>query len=636
MSWWKRLFNTGSAVAATPATPGGACDAEGENASAEFRTGTAEFELFIAQGEFDQGNNLRHGAEHLANLLKMDPAHASWLALAEQYVAKAGPDPVGTLLPPAEERFASTEGLRAWLWQKEGRLGEAVDLIVAVMQAAPGARYLDTWVLDWVEPEGALESLSPTSQLRLAKSLLETSSEARLASARKLQAMHRWSRVLGRITPPEDMQAPWKMLHIGLLRRAGCFDEALQVAGPLADAPNWHVATAIGLVLRQQRRMPQAEQAFRRAIELDPETLSTFLEAGDGWLENEDWASALQWYDQVLAREAGHAWAQPSSWYCQWKLTQRQDGIDRVIEAAKAGNERARRLWSDAFDAVSEPQDASANVLRQVRDSLMKKPGTPAEATTEPRKPNRISMAVSSLEAPSNALAFALEFAALGRPVELEMKFENIPQPDPRTPICPVAHPLWRYEGTDARAALPAPAPDLQERIAQLAQAPYRPAADWAAASHVALAFGPESGQDRSLDVLACMVHPPALPSGVPALAWVPRVQLTAAQVLAQIDEGWEGSRRRELLLSVLFGPSDWATSAAIKAIAWIGCSEPAHALEIHRCFERLEAHRPDNGYCCWLADLYESWRQLPLLFDREREALQQKLADLSSTEAAV
>lgn len=591
--------------------------------------GTAEFELFIAQGELDISDNLAHGAEHLANLLKMEPAHAPWLALAEQYVAKAGMDPISTLLPPAEERFASTEALRAWLCQREGRLEEAIDLIVAVMQAAPEARYLDTWVLDWVESEGALESVSPTSQLRLVKSLLENTPEARLASARKLQAMQRWSRVLGRITPPDDMRSAWQMLHIGVLRRAGRFDEALQVAGPLEEASNWHVATAIGLVLRQQRRMPQAEQAFERAIELDPETVSTFLEAGDGWLENEDWPAALQWYDRVLAREPGHAWAQPSHWYCQWKLTQRQEWLDLVIEAANTGNGRAGQLCAEAFGAMSEPQDAGANILRQLREGLINNPQPPADKTAEPAKPNTVSMAVSSLEAPSNALAFALEFAAQGRLIELKMTFENIPQPDPREPVCPVAHPLWRYEGTRASAALPAPSADVQDRIAHLARAPYRPIADWAAASHAALALGPASGSDRSREVLACMVHPPASPPGVPALAWLPRVQLTAARVLAQLDEGWEASRRRELLLSVLFGPSDWATSAAIRAMAWIGSNEPAHALQIHLCFERLEAYRPDSGYCCWLADLYEAWQELPLLFDREREALKQKLAAL-------
>lgn len=632
MSWWKRIFR--NRTAGMDEIDPYATHESDKKPVAEFRTGTAEFELFIAQSELDGGENLAHGAEHLANLLKLDPAHAPWLALAQQYAARAGADPVGTLLPEAEERYASTEALRAWLLQHEGRLEEAVELIVAVMQAAPDAKYLDAWVLGWVEAEGALESMSSTSQLRLAKALIEASSEARLTSARRLQAMQRWSQVLGRLTPPEDMQAAWRMLHIGLLRRAGRFDEALQVAGPLADAPDWHIATAIGLVLRQQRRMSEAEAAFRRAIAHDPNTLSTFLEAGDGWLESEDWQAALGWYEQVLAREAGHAWAQPSSWLCQWKLTQDQAWSDRLLEAAKAGNERARRLWVDAFAAVPEPQDASANVLRQVRDNLRSKPQPPAADQREPQKPNRISMAVSSLEAPSNALAFALEFAAAGTPTELEMKFENIPQPDPREPVEPVAYPLWRYTGTEGQAALPPPAPHVQERIAQLARAPYRPTANWAAASHVALALGPASGEDRSLDVLACMVHPPTLPSGTPALAWVPRVQLVAAQVLAQVDEGWEGSRRRELLLSVLFGPSDWATSAAIQALAWIGQDEPAHALDIHRCFERLEAHRPDSGYCCWLATLYDSWRHLPVLFEPEREALAVKLAELSSDEA--
>src|SRR5262249_46192165 len=113
------------------------------------------------------------------------------------------------------------------------------------------------------------------------------------------------------------------------------------------------------------------------------------------------------------------------------------------------------------------------------------------------------------------------------------------------------------------------------------------------------------------------------------ALAWLPRVQLAAAQVAAQVDGGWQGSARREALLSVLLGPQDWATEAAIRVLARLGRDEPSLAHDIHPAFERLAAHRQDAGYCCWEHTLYHFWLSLPLLFPHERKDLERKLRAL-------
>jgi len=105
---------------------------------------------------------------------------------------------------------------------------------------------------------------------------------------------------------------------------------------------------------------------------------------------------------------------------------------------------------------------------------------------------------------------------------------------------------------------------------------------------------------------------------------------MVAMQIIAQHGVDWENSLRRSLLYSALLGPSDWATSAAIRALAWVSVTQRPHALDIHQHFERLEAWRPDSGYCCWLGPLYQSWLELPILSDREREALNGKFRKLN------
>lgn len=328
----------------------------------------------------------------------------------------------------------------------------------------------------------------------------------------------------------------------------------------------------------------------------------------------------------AAARRPPHAWAEPSFWYGQWKRTGDAQWIEQVIAQAKAGNERAHALWFRAFGALPEPNDAMANMLRKASDTLRQ----PRPMKEKNKAAGQFKVIVSSLEAPGNLLAVQMELAAAGQlNPDITYVVESVPTPDPRDPVSPVPHPLWRYEGTLPAPALSPPSEDIRQRIAELARSEFDPAVNWAAASLLALEFGPEAPHDRSLEILACMVHPPALSPNVHALAWLPRVQLAVAQVLAQLDTGWEGSRRRELLLSALFGPSDWSTSAAIHALAWIGENEPTHALDIHQCFQQLEQSGPDAGYCCWIGTLYRCWQDLPLLSEQEREDLKQKLAQL-------
>jgi hypothetical protein len=114
-------------------------------------------------------------------------------------------------------------------------------------------------------------------------------------------------------------------------------------------------------------------------------------------------------------------------------------------------------------------------------------------------------------------------------------------------------------------------------------------------------------------------------------LAWLPRVQLAAAQVVGQVDRGWEGSARREALFSVLLGPSDWTTQAAIRVLARLARDYEPIAPDIHDAFQQLADHRPDTGYCCWEETLFRCWRDLPHLFPNERQEMDRLLREIEN-----
>jgi tetratricopeptide (TPR) repeat protein len=585
-----------------------------ESKDVELREGTAELDEFVARAELDKGDNFAHGANHLANLLNFDPGNREWMVLFDQYLDRAKGD-LERLIPRDDQLYAASEAVRALIWQRQGRLAEAVALIVQVTSATH-PKYLHEWALGWVEPDGAIESLPKDAALHLLALALNSMPEARLATVVQVRQARRWAAVTERALRGADADGMTVMLRAGTLRKAGRFDDALAVVRPaLEAAPDWNKASALGLILRQKGDLAAASDAFEAAQRIDPDVMATYLEGGDTFFEAERWNEARSWYRRALARDASQEWAKPSDLFCEWKLTGDQAFFDRVVELAKASNQRANNLWSAAFDQPHVPQDATANILRQALDSIAGHKGTEGGST---------NVDLSSLEAPSNGLAFALALAAKGVDLTVNLRAAAIPQPDPRKPIDAVRYKLWDYQGTDAKPGLPPPSERVRQAIAELAQGAFDRQLSFARASRVAEQLGPQA----LADILATMIHPPPMPPARDALEFVPRIQLEAMHVAAQVDDGWQGSQRRAALMSVLFGPMDWTTNAAIDVLAYLAERNPAYAYDIHKSFQFLEQNCPTSGYCCWRNNLYHRWLSLPLLYDREREDLRKKLAE--------
>jgi tetratricopeptide (TPR) repeat protein len=631
MGWWSRWFEKKGSPAEAPAapvarsapmpapalaTPPGHPPID-ELAARELRQDSPEFDEFIVRAELAAGTNLPHAAQHLANLLLVDPTHPRWRDLLARTLEAAGPA-LDALVPDVDPRHASTEALRAWIWQVQGRLDEAVSRLVDVARALGSADLLHAWALAWLEPGGAIESLGESTGGKLFACLITQCGETTSASARQLASLRRWSALLERIAPAWESTSLLLLMRAGLMRKAGHFDQALALAGPLEDAVDFNRIVAIGLALRAKGRLAESARVFEHGAGVETDGVTAWLEAGDSWLEAGKWPEALTAYESALARAPGHSWAEPSAWYCHWKMAGDDPWRARIGAAATSGNHRAHALLFRELGAIEESRDASAGTLRQLRAAWMATP--PGHELDGIR-----SIAVSTLEAPSARLAIQLELAAFGMDPRIDIAYGAVPQVDPRVAVADVATALWRYDGLRAEPALPAADAATTAHIADLASRRYHPHDNWAQASHVAAALGPGATQA----ILAVMVNPPPVPAGTPAIAWLLRVQLAAAMVVGQVDGGWEGSRRRAALHSLLLGPSDWTTVAGIRVLAWIARAEPAHAQDIHRLFELRERHLPSEGHWDWVETLYREWPTLPWLFDNERDALKARLAAL-------
>lgn len=583
------------------------------------RVGSPEYEFELASSELKAGGDLAHGVRHLAELLAYDPANSEWCALLDQYLEKAGQDPEN-LIPRGEQLYYAIEALRAYIWQKKDMLIEAIDLLLSVVIASPDTAYIDAWVCDWVEPEGVLEGLPADLAWQLFASVLSMAPEYSAATLQALNRVKRWTQLCKRYATTHSAESEDYaiMVQAGLLRKAGLLDEAETfVRAALEKSTDWQSATALGLILREKEEYKQAEEAFEQALKVEPGDMSARLEAGDMHLNQENYESATKWYESALSLKSTDEWAYPSALFCQWMQNKNKRSLGELIELARNGNQRARQLYYRAFGGLPEPADASARILRQVRTEILKYP--------EEAPKGEISIELGSLEAPSNYLAFELEMRALNYDLKLKVTADEVPQPDPRVPLHSCKYEIWKYDDMEARPALPEPGEDLRKKIAELAASRYDEMVNWASASRIAAEFGSE----RVADILAVMVYPPLPPPSQAVLKWLPRVQLAALQVAAQVDTGWDGSTRKDALLSVLYGPRDWITNAAIRVMTFIGESEPVHAAKISDAFTELTASRPRRGYCAWEHTLYTCWLRLPHLFESEREQIENVLFQL-------
>lgn len=587
----------------------------------DMRDGTAEFELYVAKAEIENENgDLVHGFKHLCNLISYAPGHPDFVEILENYLDRLGDEPTAKL--PREDRsFYTIEAARAYAYAKRGRLEDAIRILNAVVTAKPDSRYMEAWGLKWLEKEGAFESLSRESAVYLLGCALNRFPDYRHLTAQQRKHLLRYIELAERFNKHFETDRTTNMTYAGLLRKCGRLEEALSRAQDMRQRdPGWHSAIANGLTLREMRELSRAEAAFREALDFKPDDVAARMEAADMYFNAEEWEKANEWYEDVLASHPRHEWANPSSLFCLWKLKKfgrvESSFADKLLELAK-GDPPSRRAHdlcnrlSPYIGFLPVPEDATANWLRQKIREEADAPG------------QKLQFVVDHLEAPSNSIAARLQF---GSDREIDIKTEFVPEPDPREPLDSIDYKLWAYKGTVPRPALSEPPDEVLEPIAEIAKKRYDYREQYADASRVA----EKLTADRATEILAVMVHPPALPAGHTALEWVPRVQLAVAQTLAHLDDGWEHSVRRKALYSALLGPRDWITTAAIVALAQLAAEEEIIAPDVHEAFTKLSKARPKSGFCCYEYALYYNWGFLPHLFPNERERLRESLKKLT------
>lgn len=585
----------------------------------------------LARQALAQGD-LPHALHHIGCALASNPMHPEWFAILNEIVGKA-PDPLKLVELEGDTSFidaANRSYVLAWTRQWV----EALDLITDVAEIRPDIPYL-LWAEWWLNQPGVAQSMTwDQFASGILVDLAKIASKCPFPTAKDDPRM-------------ANLQAAWRIIasirgiHGGqsfvwftasmLSRRLGNLDEGLGCAQHAFQLePAWKNAIGVANILRDQKKVDEAAQWFKKAREYDKDDVSSHLDCGDMYLDHQRWDDAIREYEAVNKKQADHPWATASIYYARFKQT--GDATQRLclLRMTEDGGdgERARMLARDLDPPVPyltylpRPGDATCNALNHIFEQMWENPASHHGST--------LTLKLSHAESPSVVAAFWLQMEMWGPQVGLVYEVEKVPQPDPRQPKAQVAFQLWAFDGSQPKPNVARPDPTVARAIYDVASEPFHVDIWTPLAQQAAQRLGPAAIPH----ILATMVFPPRPQGGKwRALQWTQRCQVAAALVLGHIDGGWAGSNRQRCLYSLLYGPSDWHTIAAITVLGILSRQDAAIRAEVLQAFAWMQTQIPGEGFCPWEYALANVWLHMPGLDDVTKKRLEQWVEKLENNE---
>ncbi len=530
----------------------------------------AEGELAIARLNLD-GGDAEHAAVHVAQALHHDPAFEQSYAMIDELAGHAaGLEELAAWFTIGEPMYLGGAVALAVLRAKAGQHAMAIEIIGQITAMRPDQPWC---AAPWFGPY--LAELVTGREAAIAvghfASGLPDPAPAELA---ELQAP--WLEFARAVAAQPETTAQSLAILSTLARRIGGVGEAIAWCTRAemmdrhgaADGENQVGALMLGFAYRSAGRPHEALDAWERALALDPYNIDLYIDMAETCMQQDDHAQAIQWAERAMQYDPAHVKPQAvrlSAIYTQSDYT---DGtaFAALQQLAREYPEhpyprhllnvaRQNRPW---IGSVPWPTEATSGLLVRLLDDKI-----PSDAPFDsaPR------MSITSLEAPSPNAVVRSYFPGL------TVDAGNIPEPDIRVPISTAfGAPIWSYPTAGTRESPTVAAPSSG------AVAILRAVAGPGSWSDPISAFdgAAELGKLSEQDLLGLVAHIPPPDDDSWDQRWhaAPAYWARMAQAWAclgilhfRAEEPWRTSRRRALLLRLLFGNEDWSVDAAAFAL---------------------------------------------------------------------
>lgn len=569
-------------------------------------------ELKAKAHETFQRGELIAATLYASDLLMLYPNERAYLDLFDEIVLSSN-DPLSLLPVDVGAIHVATAAGRARVLMMQRRLPEALELIAAIVALAPDLPYLH-WAARWLQP-GIVPSL-PWDLLH------ETVVESALALGAavpvppdeddprmpNLRAAVGFFGTLREAFPAESVLWYGEVL---LRRRLG---EPASTVGLAEEAwrrfpRDWRICTALLNAYRDAERPDEALAQARAALALSPDDLSPLYDAAWALVDVLRREEAARVFEEIRQRDPHYPAIDACFHYARWlAFRDREDGLALM-------RLRERRWWDELacrFADEVEPPSPYVNVL----------PG-PGDATAAAARHlvkeldqvvrrggpgGRVDVTLHSkhLDSPSVGLAFELAVRSLGAEGSLHVEVEQVQEPDPRLDKAQLSTRVWSYDGLRAVKAYPVGDPRAQQAVASIAQELFGRERWDDAARRVAQELGYE-GYHALMSVLT---NPPPPHEEFDAFTWTWRCQVATALALSHLGP-WDSGSARAALYSMVYGPSDWVTGAALIAFGWRVMEDPNLRPEVEAIFQWLRTQTPEKGFTAWEIVLADVWKAM-------------------------
>lgn len=509
-----------------------------------------------------------------------------------------------SLLPVATGAIhVATAAGRARVLMMRQQLPEALDLVCAAVRVAPDIAYLD-WVRRWFLVPHVIPSLPWELILDTAvKTAIEVTVDVPVPPDPNDPRIPNVRAAADYLANLRGRHADQVVLYVGetmARRRLGDATAAVIVGNQGVERfpDDWNMRTAVANALGDAGRVDEALEHARHALGLRPGEMSPLHDVATAFAKAGRHAEAASLLEELVNADPDYPGARARLHHA--RSVAFQSAEDRqalmVLRDRRWWDAQARELADEVdppmpyINVLAGPGDASASAARHLLseiETIMRCCGLRGH----------LSLGLSSRypESPSVGAAFDAGLRALGASGEIFVETEAAPHPDPRADKAGIAYRLWSFDGEQPVKALVEVDPNLQHAIGDIAARLFHKDVWGPAAAQLAGQLGP----DAAFPLLAVMTTPPVPPDGFDGIYWTYRCQIAAAAVISHLGP-YPGEPARTALTSLLYGPSDWVTSAAIIAMTWRALDDPAARQDADANFAWLRSIIPSEGFTTW------------------------------------
>ncbi|MBX3274064.1 MAG: hypothetical protein KF729_27610 [Sandaracinaceae bacterium] len=563
-----------------------------------------------ARAAFERGE-LQTATLFASDLLMLYPNERAYLETFDEIVTSTD-DPLSTLPVATGAVHVATAAARARVLMMNRRLPEALDLLGRAIEAAPHVPYMH-WVMRWLQPpvistlawEGVFESVVRTAlSVAVGVPVPAPDDDLRLIN---LRAAAETFAALREVFTDESIL--W--YGEGLIRRRlGEPEETVRIAeeGVARWPGDWRLRTGLLNAYRDAGRADDALAQAREALAISPGDYSPLHDAAWALVDQVRFGDAAAVFEEIVAADPDYPGARACLHYLRWKATGDEAERDALVTLRDRDwwDEQARSFADEAdppypyVNVLPAPGDATLAAARHLANEL-------GHVIRCCGAGGHVGLTIGSryLESPSVEIAFDLAMRAMGANGSLSVVVDEIQTPDPRADKAQLSTPVWRREGDALVKVHPQGDPAAQAAIASIARLTFHRDRWDAAARDVAARFGAEG-----YHALLCVATNPPVPGPddpFDPFLWTWRCQVATALALSHLGP-WQTGSARAALYSMIYGPSDWITGAAILAFGWRASEDASIWPEVEPIFGWLRTLIPERGFTAWEIVLAEVW----------------------------